>query len=81
MQQAAQRIKADEEQKRVAVFAVGVEGANMSQLEQIVVRKPVKLIGLDFVGMFIWLSRSTQAVSQSQVDDQVALPPPGWGTV
>ena len=81
VQQAAQRIKADEEKKRVAVFAVGVEGANMSKLEQVVVRKPVKLIGLNFVEMFVWLSRSTQAVSHSQVDDQVALPPPGWGIV
>ena len=82
VEQAARRIKEDEEKKRVAVFAVGVEGANMAKLAQIVVRTPVKLIGLNFVEMFVWLSRSTQAVSNSQIDDQqVALPPPGWGTV
>jgi len=81
VQQAAQRIKDDENNKRVAFFAVGVENANMTRLSQIVVRTPVKLIGLKFVEMFIWLSRSTQAVSHSEVDDQVALPPPGWGTV
>ncbi len=81
VQQAAQRIKDDENNKRVAFFAVGVESANMTRLSQIVVRTPVKLIGLNFVEMFVWLSRSTQAVSHSEVDDQVALPPPGWGTV
>lgn len=79
--QAAQRIKDDEERKRVAFFAVGVEGANMAKLNEIVVRAPVMLRGLNFVEMFVWLSKSTQAVSRSQVDEQVALPPPGWGTV
>jgi uncharacterized protein YegL len=80
--QAAQRVHDDEANKRVAFFAVGVEKANMDRLKRIVVRQPVKLIGLNFVEMFLWLSRSTQAVSHTLVEDpQVALPPPGWGTV
>lgn len=81
VQLASQRIAEDERQKRVAFFAVGVENADMGRLGQIAVRTPVKLIGLNFVEMFVWLSASMQRVSQSQVDDQVALPPPGWGTV
>jgi uncharacterized protein YegL len=81
VQQAAQRLKADEANKRVAFFAVGVENANMTKLSEIVVRTPVKLIGLNFVEMFVWLSKSMEAVSQSRTDEQVALPPPGWGTV
>jgi uncharacterized protein YegL len=81
IEQAAQRIQDEEANKRVAFFAVGVENANMDRLRQIVVRTPVRLIGLNFVEMFVWLSRSTQAVSHSKVDEQVALPPPGWGTV
>jgi uncharacterized protein YegL len=81
VQSAAQRIAADEAQKRVAFFAVGVENADMNRLAQFSVRAPVKLIGLNFVEMFVWLSASMQRVSQSQVDDQVALPPPGWGAV
>lgn len=81
VKQATSRIHDDEAKKRVAFFAVGVVNAKMDRLSQIVVRQPVKLIGLNFVEMFVWLSRSTQAVSHSQVDDQVALPPPGWGTV
>jgi uncharacterized protein YegL len=33
--------------------------------------------------MFVWLSASMSAVSHSQVDvdEQVALPPIGWGSV
>ena len=79
--QAAQRIRDDEAAKRVAFFAVGVENADMGRLATIAVRAPVKLIGLNFVEMFVWLSASMARVSQSQVDEQVALPPPGWGAI
>ncbi len=81
VRQAAQRLQADEANKRVAFFAVGVENANMERLREIVVRTPVKLVGLNFIEMFVWLSRSMEAVAQSRPDEQVALPPPGWGTI
>jgi uncharacterized protein YegL len=53
----------------------------MIRLSQIAVRTPVKLLGLNFVEMFVWLSRSTQAVTRAEVDGEVALPPLGWGAV
>jgi uncharacterized protein YegL len=81
IQQATARLKADEANKRVAFFAVGVENANMQRLAEIVVRTPVKLVGLNFVEMFVWLSKSMEAVSQSRTDEQIALPPPGWASV
>jgi uncharacterized protein YegL len=81
VQSAAQRLKNDEAAKRVAFFAVGVEGANMEKLASLVVRTPVKLQGLNFAEMFVWLSRSMEAVAQSRTDEQVALPPPGWASV
>jgi uncharacterized protein YegL len=81
VEQAAQRIKEDEAQKRVAFFAVGVENANMQRLTQIAERTPMKLRGLNFVDLFVWLSASMQAVAQSRPDEQLALPPPDWGTV
>ena len=81
VEQAAQRLKADEAQKCVAFFAVGVEKANMARLATFAERTPIKLKGLNFVDMFVWLSASMQAVAQSQPDDQLALPPPEWGTV
>ncbi len=81
VKEAGDRIKQEEDNKRVAFFAVGVEGANMDKLGEIVLRTPLKLRGLDFREMFIWLSASMQQVSHSKVDEQVALPPPGWGAV
>jgi uncharacterized protein YegL len=81
VKQAADRIQMEENNKQVAFFAVGVENANMDRLGEIVQRTPVKLRGLDFREMFLWLSASMQRVSHSKVDEQVALPPPGWGAV
>ena len=79
--QASRRLQADEANKRVAFFTVGVENANMTRLNQIAVRTPLKLQGLNFVEMFVWLSASMSAVSQSKVDEQVALPPIGWNSI
>jgi uncharacterized protein YegL len=81
IEQAAQRLQGDEANKRVAFFTVGVENANMTRLSQLAVRTPLKLKGLNFIEMFVWLSASMSAVSHSQVDEQVALPPIGWGTI
>ncbi len=80
--QATQRVHDAENHKRVAFFAVGVENANLLRLKQIVVREPLRLRGLAFREMFVWLSGSMTAVSHSKTDDQIALPPAnGWGSV
>ena len=79
--QAAQRVKEEETNKRVAFFAVGVEGADMNQLQTMSVRSPIKLKGLSFREMFVWLSASMQRVSHSKPDEQVPLTPPDWGMV
>jgi uncharacterized protein YegL len=76
-----ERIKEAETNKRLSFFAVGVEGANMEKLRSISVRDPVKLKGLDFAAMFVWLSASMQRVSASKAGQQVPLQPVGWGTV
>ena len=81
IEEAARRVQEEEAARRVAFFAVGVEGANMSLLAALSQRPPVKLRGLRFVDLFVWLSRSTQQVAHSRVGDQVALPPVDWGTV
>ena len=81
IEQAKQRIKEDEANKRVAFFCVGVENANLDSLGYISVRTPLKLTGLNFTQMFLWLSASMAAVSHSRLDEQVALPPVGWGFV
>jgi uncharacterized protein YegL len=81
VRQAAARIRAEEAAKRIAFFAVGVEGADMNQLAALAVRPPLKLHGMRFVDLFVWLSRSTQQVASSRVGDQVALPAVDWGSV
>ncbi|WP_052402543.1 vWA domain-containing protein [Muricoccus aerilatus] len=81
-QNAAQRVRTEEDAKRIAFFAIGVQGADMSRLAEITVRAPIKLDGLKFGDLFVWLSQSLAAVSQSQPGTNVALPPPsGWASV
>ncbi|MBW3536965.1 MAG: VWA domain-containing protein [Actinobacteria bacterium] len=79
---AATRVAEAEEANGLAFFAVGVEGANMDVLRQISVREPMKLDGLKFTELFVWLSQSQRRVSASRVGEQAALPPPsGWASV
>jgi len=83
MQQAAQAIQQEEAKKGVAFFAVGVKGADMRMLATLSKeRQPLKLKGLAFRELFLWLSASMQRVSSSKVEDKVDLPSPqGWGQV
>jgi len=82
---AAKKVRSDEEAKKLSFFAVGVEGAHFEILEEIAVRKPLKLKELRFRDLFVWLSNSLSAVSRSNVDDQVKLEnpttPEGWASV
>jgi uncharacterized protein YegL len=82
VQSAGQRVKEAETNRRLSFYAVGVEGADMEKLRSISsVRDPVKLKGLDFKAMFVWLSASMQKVSASKVGQQVPLQPVGWASV
>lgn len=81
-QSAARRIKEGEEARKVSFFPVGVENADMNILSQISVRQPLKLNGLDFRGMFEWLSNSLSGVAHSNPGDNVPLQiPMGWTDV
>jgi len=72
----AARLRQEEKDGKVVFFAVGVEDANMDRLKQISARPPVKLQGLNFVDIFVWLSRSMENMAQAQFDEQIALPEP-----
>jgi uncharacterized protein YegL len=67
----------------LAFFVVGVERANLTKLAEIASpeRPPLKLRGLQFGELFLWLSQSQQRVSHSRVGEQLALPPVGWSEV
>ena len=84
-QNAAALIREGEATKSFAFFAVGVENANMDILRQISVREPLKLQGLRFQDLFVWLSNSMKSVSSSNPGDEVKLENPagpgGWASV
>jgi uncharacterized protein YegL len=82
---AALMVREAEEQRRLSFFAVGVEDADLNKLKQIAPpqRPPLKLNGLNFKEMFVWLSASMKRVSCIKIGDEamVALPPVGWGSM
>ena len=82
-QDAAQTLHQEDASKGLIFFAVGVEKARMDMLGKIApaTRPPLKLKGLNFADLFLWLSKSQQRVSHSRVGDQLALPPIGWADV
>lgn len=81
-QGSAATIKEGETSNAFAFFAVGVQNARMDLLKRIAVREPLKLQGLKFRELFLWLSNSMKSVSRSTPGTTVSLPPPsGWAEV
>lgn len=79
---ARQRIADAEAARGLAFFAVAVDGADLDTLSQLSVREPMRLAGVKFAELFVWLSASQARVSASQVGDAVELPAPvGWAQV
>ena len=85
-QSAAEQVEQGEKAKTFSFFAVGVEGADFEILKQISTREPLKLKGLRFQDLFLWLSSSQSAVSRSSPGETVSLTDPtagpkGWARV
>ena len=78
-------IEQSERAKSFMFYSVGVAGADMRALGRISVRQPLRLKGLAFNQLFVWLSHSLSTVSRSQVSDTPALEnpaaPSGWAMV
>lgn len=72
-QQVAQRVREEEGKRGVSFFAVGVSGAREESLKSISVRPHKMLSELKFTELFLWLSASLKAVSQSVPGNMVAL--------
>lgn len=82
-EEAARNVRQADADHGLAFFVVAVERANVTKLSEIAPaeRPPLKLRGLQFAELFVWLSQSQQRVSHSRVGDQLALPPVGWSEV
>ena len=79
---AAEQVKQEENRRGVIFYGVGVEKADMQVLSRFSdARQPVKLKGLAFGDLFMWLSKSLSVIAHSRPGEQAPLPPVGWGEV
>ena len=80
-EEAASNCRRAEADNKVVIFAIGTEEAEFDALKQFSNRSPVKLDGLKFKELFLWLSRSASSGSKASQDSEVQLPAVDWGTV
>ena len=66
--------KAAEAAKKVEIFSIGVEGANLAFLGQVSDKPPLMLAGMKFEELFVWLSSSLSAASRSRPGETLQLP-------
>ena len=66
---------------KVVIFPIGTEGADFDTLNQFSSRGAMMLQHLNFKELFVWLSQSVSAGSQTEVDSTAQLPAANWGVV
>ena len=64
---------------KLVVFPIGTTNANFEKLSKFSARPPIRLNGLNFMELFIWLSSSVSTTSQEAPGTQVQLPDINWG--
>jgi len=71
---AVSETKAAEQTKKVEIFPIGVEGADLSKLKELSTKPPLMLSGMKFKELFVWLSSSLSAASRSRPGETLQLP-------
>jgi uncharacterized protein YegL len=76
-EQAADQSRSAEQAGKLIFFGIGAGGdVDLGKLARFSSRQPVKLQGLKFKELFLWLSRSTSSASKAAQGTNVQLPPP-----
>lgn len=79
---AADACKSAEQSAQLIFFGIGTEGANLENLARFTTRGPLKLKGLNFKELFVWLSKSVSSASKAAQGSSAQLPSPaGWASV
>lgn len=73
---AGRLIRGLERAEKLRFFAVGVEGADMGQLQTLTTGQPYKLRGLAWKACFAWLYRSLRTVSQTRPGEKFKIQTP-----
>lgn len=77
--EAKRRIAEYTEKKKLTLFPIAVEGADMDAMSDIAGKQALKLDGLKFPELFLWVSASAASLSASSPGDKVVPPvPDGW---
>lgn len=71
---ATEEAKDAERQKKLEIFAIGVEDASLAKLSEIGSKPALMLDGVKFSELFVWLSESLAAASKSRPGDELQLP-------
>jgi uncharacterized protein YegL len=78
----AHRCRNAEAAKKVAVFPIGTAEADLDVLGEFATKRALRLKGLQFKELFLWLSRSVSSASKAAPDETTQLPAPdGWAEI
>lgn len=64
-EQAAEKCRHAQQNKKVIIHAIGTQGANLNKLAKFSAMSPKRLTGLKFTEFFLWLSRSVSCISKA----------------
>ena len=80
-EKAAEKAVESEMKGKVVVFPIGTEHADFDTLNKFSSRGALMLKDLDFKELFVWLSQSVSAGSQTEIGSETQLPAISWGAV